>query len=190
VVNTVSGPAEAGIHTVRWNFRGERPEAEERGPYETKERERIGARVSVVADSLIEAGWDEVEVRRLTRAFTGDTDPAALFGGRGGGRFGGGQAGRDPEEFRERPGEQVAGGGRGGFGGGNFAQIQEISELIMPGQGRRALRRMFSGGGRGQAPLAEPGHYTITLKAGERTFTQTLVVERAGTFGTSPSERN
>ena len=61
----------------------------------------------------------------------------------------------------------------------------------MPGQGRRALRRMFSGGGgRGQAPLAEPGHYTVTLKAGERTLTQTLVVERAGTFGTSPSERN
>ncbi len=197
VVNTVRGPAEAGIHTVRWNLRGERPDAEERGPYETKERERIRARASVVADSLIEAGWDEEEVRRLTGVFTGDTDPASLFGGRGGGgrgggRFGGGQAGRDPEEFRERPGEQVGGGGRGGFGGGNFAQIQEISELIMPGQGRRALRRRFAGGGGGgQAPLAEPGYYTITLKAGERTFTQTLVVERVGTFGTtSPSQRN
>ena len=34
--------------------------------------------------------------------------------------------------------------------------------MIMPGQGRRALRRMFSGGG-GTAPLADPGLYTVTL---------------------------
>ena len=42
--------------------------------------------------------------------------------------------------------------------------------------------------GGGQAPLLDPGIYTVTLKAGDRTFTQTLVVERVGTFAVSPSE--
>ena len=103
-----------------------------------------------------------------------------VFGG-GGGR-GGGQGNRDPEGFQERPGETEA-----GRGGGN-AQVDEISELIVPGQGRRALRRMFAGGG--EAGLVDPGDYTVTLTAGDRTFTQTLRVERIGTYGTtSPSQR-
>ena len=64
--------------------------------------------------------------------------------------------------------------------------MQEVSELIMPGQGRRALRRMFRGRGGGQAPLAEPGEYTVTLKAGDRIFTKMLKVKRIGTYGTTP----
>jgi hypothetical protein len=178
VVDTMQGSAEAGIHTVRWNYRGPAPEAAEPGPYEKQEKEELSDRAKVVADSLVEAGWDENTVRRLTGAYTGETSAAALMRGFGGG----GRAGGDPEAFQERPAEQMGGGGRG-----NYGQMREIADLIAPDQGFRALRAMFRGGG-GQAPLMDPGVYTITLKAGDRTFTQTLVVERVGTFAVSPAE--
>jgi photosystem II stability/assembly factor-like uncharacterized protein len=178
VVDTVRGPAEAGIHTVRWNYRGPAPEAAEPGPYEQQEKEEIAARAKVVADSLVEAGWDESTVRRLTGAYTGETSAAALMRGFGGG----GGAARDPEEFQERPAEQTGGGGRG-----NYGQMREIADLIAPGQGFRSLRAMFRRGG-GQGPLMGPGAYTIVLKAGDETFTQKLIVERVGSFGGETSE--
>jgi len=181
-VNTVSGPAEAGIHTVRWNFRRPQAAAPEPSPYERQERERVGARARVVADSLIAAGWDEAMVRRLTGAYTGETDPQALMRAFGGG--GTGQQARDPEEFQERPAEQTASGQRAA---GGMSQMREVAELILPGQGSRALTRMFRRGG-GQAPVVEPGRYTLTLKAGDKTFTRTLTVERVGTFLKRPSQ--
>ncbi len=176
VVDTIQGPAESGIHTVRWNYRGPQPEAAEPSPYEQHEREQIAARAKVVADSLIEAGWDENMVRRVTGAFTGETSTQSLMRAFGGG---GGAQSRDPEAFQERPAEQT-GGSRSGFGG--MSQMREVGELIMPGQSTRSLMRRFRGGG-GQAPLMEAGTYTVTLKAGDQSFTQTLVVHRSGTFG-------
>jgi hypothetical protein len=50
---------------------------------------------------------------------------------------------------------------------------------MMPGAGMQSLMRRFFGGG-GQAPLLEPGTYTVTLKLRDHTFTQQLVVERFG----------
>ena len=46
------------------------------------------------------------------------------------------------------------------------------------------------GGGGGQAPLAEPGEYTLSLTVGGRTFTQSITVERVGelTGNSSPFE--
>ncbi len=195
VVNTLSGSGATGIHTVRWNFRGPAPEAAELGLYEKAEREIISARAKVVADSLIEAGWQEQMVNRMTRAFTSEEGAQALFrsfsgggGGGGGGRGGrggrgGGQA-RDPEAFRDRPAERMGG---GGFGAGQFGQMREVAELIMPGQGTQSLMRRFFRGGGGQGPMMEPGTYTLTLKVGDRTLTQTLVVERINGYGGSNS---
>lgn len=178
-LNTIQGSADAGIHTVRWNFRGPRPEAAEPGPYEKQERERTAARARIVADSVIAAGWDEQMVNRMLPAFTGEGDSQAImrmFRGEGGGGGGSG----DPEEFRERPAERVA--GAGGQRSPDYGQMRELAELINPGQGMRGLRR----GGGGQAEMVGPGSYTVTLKVGERTFTQTLVVERAvGLWGNS-----
>ena len=41
-----------------------------------------------------------------------------------------------------------------------------------------------------EAPLAEPGEYTLTMTVGDRTFTRTLTVERVGelTGDSSPFE--
>jgi hypothetical protein len=176
-VNTLKGPGGTGVNKVTWSLRGAQPEAPEQSPYEKQERERIAARARAVADSLIEAGWDESMVRRATGLFTGETDMQGLM------RMftGGGRGGRDPEEFRERPAEQ------GSRGMGGFGQMREIAGLILPGESTGSMMQRFRRTG-GPAPLMEPGTYTVTLKAGDRTFTQTLTVERVGGFlgDTSP----
>lgn len=92
-----------------------------------------------------------------------------MFGGGGG--FGGGS--RDPEAFQERPGETRP----GAAAGMDYGQLRTLAELINPGGGTNALFRRFGGPG-GQARLAEPGTYTVTLNVGEATFTTSLVVER------------
>lgn len=174
VVNTLRGPATRGLHQVSWNMRGQAPPPPEPGPYEKKQREVIAERAKAVRDSLVEEGWSEQFLDRMIGVFTGETNRQAMmrmFGGGGGG------FGRDPEAFNERPGEQFGGGG-GGF---NFGRMRELANLIMPGAGIGSLFRRFGGGrGGGQAPLAEPGDYTLTLKVGDRTFTQTLKVDRVG----------
>ena len=182
VVQTLSGPARAGLHTVTWNMRGPAPAAEPLSPSQRRDSIRIAERARVVADSLIEAGWEEEPLRRMLGVFTGESSPQAVFGGFGGGFGGGGGRGRDPEAFRERPGENMRGGGRrgGGRGGGaNFGRMQELAELIRPGVGMRGLFGGRRGGG-GQGELVEPGGYTVTVKVGDREFERTLVVERVG----------
>jgi photosystem II stability/assembly factor-like uncharacterized protein len=174
VIRTVRGSASAGINKVTWNFRGERPERPEMSPSQRKEAAHLAERAKHVTDSLVEAGWDEAMVGRITGLFTGKTDPQAMMRA----FMGGGAGSGDPEAFRERPGEGQ-GGGMGGFG--SFSQIRTLADLMMPGAGMQALMRRFFGGG-GQAPLMEPGAYTITLKLGDQTFTQTLTVERVGGF--------
>jgi hypothetical protein len=174
-LTTVSGPAAAGFHSVTWNMRGQAPPAAEPGPYRKKQQEVVAARALVVRDSLVEEGWDEQFLDRMVGVLTGETDRSAMmrmFGGRGGGG-----AGRDPEAFQERPGEQMGGGG-GGF---DFGRMRELAGLVMPGAGVSSVFRRFGGGrGGGPAPLAEPGVYTLNMKVGERTFTKTLTVDRVG----------
>jgi photosystem II stability/assembly factor-like uncharacterized protein len=172
VFNTVRGPANAGLNRVTWNMRGKAAPAAELSPYQKKERERIGARAKVVADSLIEAGWNEQFLGRMVGMFTGETDRASMFRMFGGG---GGFSGRDPEAFRERPGERMGGGG--GF---DYGQMRTLAGLIMPGAGLGSIFRRLGRGGGGQAPMAEPGSYTLTLKVGDASFTKTLVVDRVG----------
>ena len=180
VVQTLSGPAGAGLHTVTWNMRGPAPATEPLSPSERRDSIQIAGRARVVADSLIEAGWDEEPLRRMIGVFTGESSPQAVFGGFGGGFGGGAGQGRDPEVFQERPGESMRGGGRRGGGGNpNFNQMRELAELIRPGVGTRGLFGGRRGGG-GQGELVEAGSYTVTVKIGERELTRTLVVERVG----------
>ncbi|HSM61344.1 MAG TPA: hypothetical protein VK849_11125, partial [Longimicrobiales bacterium] len=172
VVQTLRGPASPGIHKVTWNLRGA-PEPRVLSPSERRDSVQLAERARVVLDSLIAAGWEEEPLRRQIGLFTGETDAASMFGGGG---FGGGGAGRDPEEFQERPGESMGGGGRGGF---DFGRMRELADIVRPGVGIGGLFRRGRGG---QGPLSDPGTYTATLKVGERTFTQPLAVERVGSL--------
>jgi len=183
VFRKLSGPASAGLQSVTWNFRGEQPPAPPPSPYQKKEQERLAQRAQVVADSLKQAGWSEMFLNRMLGVIRGEVsrDQAfAMFGAGGGGGFGGGS--RDPEAFQERPGESPPGSSTGGM---DFGQMRTLAELINPGGGMTALFRRFGGSG-GQAPLAAPGTYTVTLKVGDKTFTRDLRVEReAGLTGNS-----
>ncbi len=182
VVQTLNGPAGAGLHTVTWNMRGAAAAAEPLSPSERRDSIQIAERARVVADSLIEAGWDEEPLRRMVGLFTGESSPQSVFGGFGGGFGGGGGQGRDPEAFRERPGENMRGGCRRGGGGGgapNFNQMRQLAELIRPGVGMGGLFGGRRGGG-GQGELVAPGSYTVTVRVGDREFERTLVVERVG----------
>lgn len=182
VVRTLDGPAGAGLHTASWNLRGAAAGAEGLSPSERRDSLRVAERARAVADSLVEAGWEEAPLRRQVGLFTGETDRNAFFAGFGGGGFGQGQGGGDPEVFRERQGES-AGGGRGGRRPPNFNQMRELAELIRPGVGMRGLFGRRGGGGQGD--LVEPGMYTVTISVGDRTLSTRLIVERVGATANS-----
>ncbi len=170
---TIQGPAEEGLNRATWNMRGEAPEAEGPGPYQARQRAGIAERAKSVRDSLVAEGWSEQFLDRMIGAFTGQVDMAQLFA-----MFsGGGGPARDPEGFRERPGESPPGSG-GGF---SFGRVRELADILMPGVGMAQLTRMFGrGGGRSQGPLAEPGTYTLSLAVGDETYTTELQIERIG----------
>jgi photosystem II stability/assembly factor-like uncharacterized protein len=172
VIRTLTGAAAAGLHSVDWDLRTEKPEPEAPSPSKKLEEARIAERAVVVRDSLLAEDWSEMMVNNLTGLFTGETNPMDLYQA-----FMGGSAAGDPEAFRERPGEAAGGAGFGGMG-----QLMTIVDLILPGQGMGALMRMFGGDASEPAPLAEAGTYTLTLKVGERTFTQPITVERMGGY--------
>lgn len=181
VFRKLTGPASAGLQSVTWNFRGEAPAAAEPSPFEKVEQKRMAERAKVVADSLKEAGWDETFLNRMVGVITGQVSREqafSMFGG-GGGGFGGGA--RDPEAFRERPGETPPGSGGGGF---DYGQMRQLAELVNPGGG---LGSLFRRGGGPQGALAAPGTYTVALKVGDKTYTQKLKVERQEGFGGSSS---
>ncbi|GMV06336.1 MAG: hypothetical protein AMXMBFR53_26120 [Gemmatimonadota bacterium] len=181
VIRKLTGPASAGLQSVTWNFRGEAPPAAEPSPFEKVEQERIAARAKVVADSLKAAGWNAQFLDRMVGVVTGEVSREQAFGmfGGGGGGFGGGA--RDPEAFRERPGETPPGSGGGGF---DFGQARQLADIINPGGG---LGSLFRRGGGPQGALAAPGTYTVALKVGDKTYAQQLKVERQDGFGGSSS---
>lgn len=171
VFATVSGPAEAGLNRTTWDMRGEAAEADGPSPYEAKQREEIAARGAAARDSLIAEGWSEPMLDRMMGVFTGEVSRQQMFAMFGGG---GGASGGDPESFRERPGESPPGGG-----GMDFGRLRELADVLVPGAGIGQLTRMFFGGG-GEAPLAEPGRYTLTTTVGGETFSTELQIERIG----------
>jgi photosystem II stability/assembly factor-like uncharacterized protein len=183
VVRTLQGPGRAGLHSVNWNFRADGAPAagpSEKSPSQMRDSIKTAKRAQVVIDSLVAGGEDEAEVSRMINALaTGNT--AALGFGRGG-RFGGGAGGRDPESFRERPGENF--GGRGG--GPNYGRIRTFAGLLYPGEGG-GMRRLFrrGGGGGAQGALVEPGAYTVTIELAGQKLSQTMLVQRMDSFEAS-----
>ena len=179
LVQTLSASLTAGLSRTTWNMRGT-VEVEERelSPYERMERDKLTERADHLKDSLLAEEWEEDELDRILGMFTGGTSAnRARFGGGGGGGFNPG----DAEEFQERPGESPPGRatGRGGAGG-NFGRMREIASLLMPGASMGAVMSRFrgrgGGGGSGQAPLVDPGTYTLTMEVAGRTFTKQIEV--------------
>jgi len=178
-LQTINGSKRVGLNTVTWSLRGQ-AEALPKSPSELRDSIAIDKRLSFVVDSLAEAGTDRDELDRVAELLR---QPSS---GGGFGGFGGGGGGAVTTTFVERPAEGIAtsgggGGGRGGGGGSTPSLQQEITTLVRGTQSGRGRR--FGGGlfpSRSEpAPPAEPGDYTVIMRMGDQTFTQTLRVDRS-----------
>ncbi len=180
-VRTLNGSTRPGLNTATWNLRGEGATLP-RSPSELRDSIAAERRLAFVVDSMAGAGRDRDELERVAEQLRTAPQGAGGFGGGGGG---GGVFPVPPESWADRPAEaRATAGGGGGAGGGEPSLQQEVLRLVRGGAAGGGARR--GGGGAGlfpvrseTAPLAEPGTYTVTLKIGDRTFSQTLRVERS-----------
>jgi hypothetical protein len=126
VIQTLSGPGGAGLHTVSWNMRtipAPRPAAE-LTPAQRRDSLVTMRRADVVGDSLIASGMDSTVVRQVARLLKGEPAQggpggvAAASGGGGAGGAGAASSLGQQRNFRDRPGEGgvVSAGGGGGRG--------------------------------------------------------------------------
>jgi photosystem II stability/assembly factor-like uncharacterized protein len=188
-VQSLNGTTREGLNSVTWNLQGV-GEPLPRSPSEVRDSIATEKRLAFVVDSLVAAGVDRGNIDEAVESLRNPAQGGGFgFGGRGGG---GGGRGMVSDQWVERPAEgRPSAGGGGGFGGGGAPSLeQDILRLVRGDTG--GGRRRFGGGGGGlfpqrsePAPLAEPGTYTVILKVGDETFTQTLKVERSATAPSS-----
>jgi photosystem II stability/assembly factor-like uncharacterized protein len=195
-VQTLTGPAHAGLNRTHWNLQ-KRAEREEQSPSERADSLRNIRLYKEVGDSLVtHEGANRQLVDRVIQLATGG-DPQALrrmFGG-GGGRGGG--AG-EATGWRERPGESYpeagtgsgraarpgGAGGPGGPGGFDPGEMRDTFLEIRSGmRARGANVGGFRGFGGGGGSLAAPGTYTVAVTIGDETYTTQVEVTRKDGFG-------
>jgi len=169
-VQTLTGSKRAGLNQAVWGLNGE-PVRLPRSPSERRDSIATEARLAFVVDSLEAAGVDREEL---------DDALETLREPQQGGGFqwrGGGVATPGSGRWIERPAE-----GRPMAGRDDDRETtleQDILRLIRGDTGRSRWRR---GGGTlfpvrfDPAPNIEPGTYTVILKVGEDTYTESLTV--------------
>jgi photosystem II stability/assembly factor-like uncharacterized protein len=180
---STSGARSRGLHWVSWNQRGQEVVLP-RSPSEVRDSIAIDHRLEHVADSLIDAGENREAVEEAVESLR-DQEPGG----------GGGFDDDDDAEglpftasgtFVERAAEGPpigAGGGGAGRGGAEDSLEDRITELVRGDQGGGRRGRRGGGGGlfpgrTEDAPLAEPGTYTVKLIVDGREYTQRFTLER------------
>jgi photosystem II stability/assembly factor-like uncharacterized protein len=177
---TIQGAGRAGLHEVRWNFQGEAPDAvAELSPAERRDSLRTFNTVKAVADSLVEHEGVEREVMDRIMETVASGDRQRMFGFFGGG--GGGGRGGDNLRPGETPVVASDAGAQGGpaaggaqSGGAQSAMRQLFGALRQRGMGFNVFNRQ----GGPEAPLAEPGTYTVSMTVGDVTRSVPLEVTR------------
>ncbi len=179
-VRTLTASSMEGLNTVTWDLRGESVTLP-RSPSEVRDSIAVEKRLAFVVDSLESAGVDRQEIDDAVESLRSQSGGGFRFGNRGGGSA-------TSTRWVERPAEGRPTGETGG--GEDEATLEEdILRLVRGDTGGR--RRRFGGGGglfstRSEAaPPVEPGTYTVLLKVGDRTFTQSLTVERSASAPSS-----
>ncbi|MGW8267849.1 MAG: WD40/YVTN/BNR-like repeat-containing protein, partial [Longimicrobiales bacterium] len=171
--HTGTAPGTPGLHRYHWDFRGVTPPPPPKTEEQIQDSIRAVARLQERVDSLVAEASDRAELERMREMLLSGNRQAMMGMFRGAG--GGAAPGRDPGAFVERPGESWATGGRGGGGFTPEMRVLFRAARDITGGGG------FGGGGRGgegAAPFAEEGQYTVTLKAGDQSFRQTMTVIR------------
>ncbi|MGH7689365.1 MAG: WD40/YVTN/BNR-like repeat-containing protein [Gemmatimonadaceae bacterium] len=182
-IGNLTGPGQAGIHTVTWNYQSsQRPPVAALSPSELRDSILQARKTEHVIDSLSKSGVDPKVIAELQRvAKTGDI--GALFGRGRGGRGGRGGA---PGGFVARPAEGPVPGGsaRGGRGGGSGGAPDVMAAF--PG-GFRQIAELFGinrrgfGFGRGGGTTVGAGDYLVSITVDGQTQRQVLRVERTAT---------
>ena len=218
-LQTITGPATAGLHTVTWAYNINRPaEVAELSPSERRDSVVRAVRAPLVLDSLTKANFDTTAIS-LARQLLAPPPPggaASLFGGgRGGGGGGGGNpAGCErpltmwepfcPRAAEASPAPAGAGAAGGGGAGGRGAallgasqneSVQRIFALIgIPIPGVGGGRGGFGGFGRGGSAMT--GDYSVVLQVNGVTLKQKLRLENTsiengfGGFGNDDESRD
>jgi hypothetical protein len=171
-VQTMNGPATAGLHRVYWNYRTRQTERT-LSPSEKADSAALIARVTELADSLLAAGADSAAIARV-RAAIASGDIRSLF------RRGGGGGGAGPGVQNLRPGEtppRAGGAGAADVGRDIFTRLRREGGAVS-----RGLQATGGGFGGPSIPPAAPGRYTVHLTVGGQTFTQPLEVVRAPNY--------
>jgi photosystem II stability/assembly factor-like uncharacterized protein len=202
-LRVLTGPGQAGLHNVTWDFRATRPAPQVvLTPAQKRDSARTQQRVATVLDSLEQAGAVPAPMLAMIRTAVRTGEPpaalAAMIGG-GGGGGGGGRGGGGGGGFQDRPGESPATpsfptgqAGRGAAGAGAAGGAEGLQAALGPL--REALGNDFSalglgggggrGGGGGGAPartinyLVGTGDYRVTLVTGGTSTSRLLRVER------------
>ena len=199
-VQTMNGPAAAGVQRVRWTL-NRRSAPREPSPADRLDSLRTARMYAAVGDSLVEhAGIERETMDRVLDMMQGGNQGAIMrmFGGGGGGGGAGGGWQERPAERYPPPGQAGRGGGRGGGRTAAMAAaaaaesgadpaamrtvFQQVAEAVRERGGMSTFRRFFGGGG-GGGGLADPGMYTVTITLGDETFTTPLEVVRKEGFG-------
>jgi hypothetical protein len=169
-MQTLTGPASAGLQRVYWNLR-QRPARRDLSPSERLDSTENARVLQQVADSLVRAGGDRAVIEQVANAFRSG-DFSALRGGN-----------RGTPTTPERPGESYPTPGARQESAPPTAEVARQIQLAMRDRGRNFGGR---GGGGADTPLADAGEYTVQVKIGDRTLTERLQVIRAPGF---PTER-
>jgi len=179
-IRTLTASSMEGLNTVTWNLRGESVTLP-RSPSEVRDSIAVEKRLAFVVDSLESAGVERQEIDDAVESLRSQSGGGFGFGNRGGGSA-------SSTRWVERPAEGRPTSGTGG--GEDEATLEEdILRLVRGDTGGR--RRRFGGGGglfptrSESAPPVEPGTYTVVLKVGDQTFSQSLTVERSASAPSS-----
>ncbi|MGH7481468.1 MAG: WD40/YVTN/BNR-like repeat-containing protein, partial [Longimicrobiales bacterium] len=179
-VQTLDGPARAGLHRVYWDLERE-TEAEPLSPSEQRDSLEAARVLREVADSMVAAGTDRASVDSVLVLYERG-EIGTLFGGGGGsGRE------RDPDEWVARPGERypweteeepAAEEATG-------EELEDIADDLFDAVEDRGHDIDFRGG---DERVAEPGDYTVVLTVGPHELRRTVTVVRAEAYEPPPED--
>jgi len=172
-LQTVKGPASAGIHTVYWDFRS-KPKPKHLSPAVRRDSIRYTARVNTVVDSMIAAGKPKAALEQIRKRMLSGT--GGFFGGFGGAAQSAHFVARPAESPLPRPATDTtpAHGEAAGPAPLDRSLMIDVFEAVRP-EGGATYDWPVRGA---QPPMVESGDYLVTMTVGGRQYRQTVRVDR------------
>ena len=183
-IQTINGPAAAGLQRVVWGLRGQKPNRAlpKLGPADTRDSIGYYSRTGRALDSVAKAGWDTALVRKSREMLISPIVVSVNFDC-------GGSSGPTNPDRRAEGGVIKSTGNITGcnldIGGSKIDcdQWMDLQRVINPTMTIPPTQCFTSSGAGGRSTNtffeAQPGDYLVTLVVGGKTLKQTLRVDRA-----------